>query len=159
LFLLQVIPEWFANSFGGKISGTVKLEAPDGNIYDVGVTENMNRTILKTGWADFVYANQIEENYSLMFRHHGNARVEVTIFDSNGKEKASCCARTKTGSGVKNPSMNDVVNSSSRPSRGTNRSSASEGSYSDRSQKETSYQYENPAKTPAMSYSSEECSG
>uniref|UniRef100_A0A8R7U0P3 TF-B3 domain-containing protein n=2 Tax=Triticum TaxID=4564 RepID=A0A8R7U0P3_TRIUA len=87
-----VIPEWFVNQFGGKIWGTVRLETSDGNMYDVGVTESMNRTILKSGWATFVDTNQIEENYSLMFRYLGNARFEVTIFDSNGKEKAWCCS-------------------------------------------------------------------
>jgi len=119
----MVIPEWFANFFGGKIPGTVQLEAPDGNIYDVGVTEIMNRTILKTGWTAFVDANQIEENYSLMFRHNGNARFEVTIFDSTGKEKVSCCARTKAASDVKKPSTYDVDNSS-RSCGGTTQSSA-----------------------------------
>ena len=50
----------------------------------------MNRTILKSGWAAFVDVNQIKENYSLMFRYLGNARVKVTIFDSNGKENTLC---------------------------------------------------------------------
>ena len=43
----------------------------------------MNRTILKSAWPAFVHANQIEENYSMMFRYLGNVRFEVTIFDSN----------------------------------------------------------------------------
>ncbi|XP_048568681.1 B3 domain-containing protein Os03g0619600-like [Triticum urartu] len=124
-----VIPEWFVNQFGGKIWGTVRLETSDGNMYDVGVTESMNRTILKSGWATFVDTNQIEENYSLMFRYLGNARFEVTIFDSNGKEKAWCCSGTF-----------DVDNSSS--CGGTTQSSASEGSDSDGSQKERSYSSE-----------------
>ncbi|XP_037410489.1 B3 domain-containing protein Os03g0619600-like [Triticum dicoccoides] len=124
-----VIPEWFVNQFGGKIWGTVRLETSDGNMYDVGVTESMNRTILKSGWATFVDTNQIEENYSLMFRYLGNARFEVTIFDSNGKEKAWCCSGTS-----------DVDNSSS--CGGTTQSSASEGSDSDGSQKERSYSSE-----------------
>ncbi|XP_037418492.1 B3 domain-containing protein Os03g0619600-like, partial [Triticum dicoccoides] len=124
-----VIPEWFVNQFGGKMWGTVRLETSDGNMYDVGVTESMNRTILKYGWAAFVDTNRIEENYSLMFRYLGNARFEVTIFDSNGKEKTWCCSRTF-----------DVDNSSSRG--GTTQSSASEGSDSDGRQKERSYSSE-----------------
>ena len=82
--MLQVLPEWFVNYFGGEIPETVKLTTPDGTTYDVRVTENMNRTILKSGWAAFLNANQIAENYSLMFRYLGNAHFEVTIFDSNG---------------------------------------------------------------------------
>jgi hypothetical protein len=81
------MPEWFVNYFGGKIPGTVTLEAPNGNTYDVRVTKNMNRTILKSGWVAFLDANQIEENYSLMFRYLGNAHFEVTVFDSRVRRK------------------------------------------------------------------------
>ncbi|KAF7040093.1 hypothetical protein CFC21_050017 [Triticum aestivum] len=109
-------------------------------MYDVGVTESMNRTILKSGWSSFVDANQIEENYSLMFRYLGNARFEVTIFDSNGKENTWCCSGMRNASGVHKPSSFDVDNSSSRG--GTTQSSASEGSDSDGSQKERSYSSE-----------------
>ncbi|KAM0822146.1 hypothetical protein ACQ4PT_071692 [Festuca glaucescens] len=85
----MVIPEWFVKYFGGKIPGTVKLEAANGNIYDVGVTESMNRKILQSGWSAFVDANKIEENYSLMFRYLGNSRFKVTIFDSNEKNPSA----------------------------------------------------------------------
>ena len=146
------------NQFGGKIWRTVKLESPNGNVYDVGVTENMNRTILKSGWASFVDANKIEENYSLMFRYLGNARFKVTIFDSSGKQKASCCARMGTASDVRKPSTFDVDNSSSSLG-GTTRSSPSERSDSDESQKESSYGYKKSAKKAAISDSSEELSG
>ncbi|XP_044359518.1 B3 domain-containing protein Os03g0620400 isoform X2 [Triticum aestivum] len=150
-----VIPEWFVSQFGGKVWRTVKLESPDGNVYDVGVTENMNRTILKSGWASFVDANKIEENYSLMFHYLGNARFKVTIFDSSGKQKASCCARMGTAaSDVRNPSTFDVDNSSSSCGGGT-QSSPSERSDSDGSQKESSYGYKKSAKKAAISDSSE----
>uniref|UniRef100_A0A453GLW3 TF-B3 domain-containing protein n=1 Tax=Aegilops tauschii subsp. strangulata TaxID=200361 RepID=A0A453GLW3_AEGTS len=140
---------------GGKVWRTVKLESPDGNVYDVGVTENMNRTILKSGWASFVDANKIEENYSLMFHYLGNARFKVTIFDSSGKQKASCCARMGTAaSDVRNPSTFDVDNSSSSCGGGT-QSSPSERSDSDGSQKESSYGYKKSAKKAAISDSSE----
>ncbi|KAE8786428.1 B3 domain-containing protein [Hordeum vulgare] len=108
-----VIPEWFVNQFGGKIWGTVRLETSDGNMYHVGVTENMNRTILKSGWTTFVDSNEIEENYSLMFRYLGNALFEVTIFDSNGKEKTWCCSGMRNASGVHKASTSDIDNSSS----------------------------------------------
>ena len=47
--------------------------------------EKMNRTILKSAWPAFVHANQIEENYSMMFRYLGNAghadmRIVLFIF-------------------------------------------------------------------------------
>uniref|UniRef100_A0ACD5W4W9 Uncharacterized protein n=1 Tax=Avena sativa TaxID=4498 RepID=A0ACD5W4W9_AVESA len=153
----MVIPEWFVNYFGGKIPGTIKLEAPNGNTYDVRVTENMNRTILKSGWAAFLDANQIEENYSLMFRYLGNAHFEVIIFDSNGKEKALSCARMETASDVKTPNSRYVDNSSSSLD-GTTRSSSAEGSDSDGCPKQGSCRYCESAKMAASSYTSEEFS-
>ena len=149
--MLQIIPEWFLNYFGGKIPQTVKLEAPNGIIYDVGVTENMNKTILKSGWAAFVDANQIEENYSLMFRYLGNAHFEVTLFDSNGKEKALCCAQMKAASDVQTPNSRYVDNSSSSHD-GYAKSSSREGSDSDGFPKENSCHYCKSANTPALSF-------
>uniref|UniRef100_N1QRV9 B3 domain-containing protein n=1 Tax=Aegilops tauschii TaxID=37682 RepID=N1QRV9_AEGTA len=139
----MVIPEWFVSQLGGKIWRTIRLQAPDGIIYDVGVSENMNRIILKFGWAAFLDANEIEENYSLMFRYLGNSLFEVTIFDSNGKEKVSHSHYTDNSS-------------SSHP--GATQSSAGEGSDSDGSQKESSYRYKKSGKMPAIAYSSEEFS-
>jgi hypothetical protein len=156
--LLQVIPECFVKYFGRKIPESVILEAPNGNIYDVGVTESMNRTILKSGWAEFVAANIIEENYSLMFRYLGNARFEVTIFDSNGQEKALCCAGMKTASDVKTPNSHYVGNSSSSR-HGTTQLSSGEGSDSDGCPKEISCHYCESAKMAALSYTSDEFSG
>ncbi|KAM0891641.1 hypothetical protein ACQ4PT_026280 [Festuca glaucescens] len=153
----MVIPECFVKYFGGKIPETVKLEAANGNIYDVGVTESMNRTILKSGWAAFVDANIIEENYSLMFQYLGNARFEVTIFDSNGQEKALCCAGMKTASDVKTPNSRYVGNSSSS-CHGTTQLSSGEGSDSDGCPNESSCHYCESAKTAALSYTSDEFS-
>ncbi|CAM0885266.1 unnamed protein product [Alopecurus aequalis] len=153
----MVVPAWFLNYFGGKIPGTIKLEATNGITYDVGVTKNMNRTILNSGWAAFIDSNQIEENYSLMFRYLGNARFEVTIFDSNGKEKTLCCAETKAASDVQTPNSLYADNSSSSHD-GTTQSSSSKGSDSDGCPRESSYRYCKSANTPALSYTSEEFS-
>ncbi|KAM0822145.1 hypothetical protein ACQ4PT_071692 [Festuca glaucescens] len=150
----MVIPEWFVKYFGGKIPGTVKLEAANGNIYDVGVTESMNRKILQSGWSAFVDANKIEENYSLMFRYLGNSRFKVTIFDSNGKEKALCLAGMETASDVKKPNNRYVDNSSSSRD-GTTQSSSGEGSDSHGCPKESSCHYCESEKTAVLSYTSE----
>ncbi|CAM0885271.1 unnamed protein product [Alopecurus aequalis] len=133
----MVIPDRVVKYFGGKLPGTVKLEAANGNIYDVGVTESMNRKLLQSGWATFVDANKLEENYSLMFRYLGNARFQVTIFDSSGKEKALCCAGMKAASDVQPPNSRYVDNSSSSHD-GTAQSPAREGSDSDGCPKESS---------------------
>uniref|UniRef100_A0ACD5XFX8 Uncharacterized protein n=1 Tax=Avena sativa TaxID=4498 RepID=A0ACD5XFX8_AVESA len=153
----MVIPEWFVKYFGGKIPKTVKLEVANGNIYDVGVTESMNRTILKSGWAAFVDANKIEDNYSLMFRYLGNTRFKVTIFDSNDKEIALCCVGMKTASAVKTLDYHNVANSSSSHDA-TTKSSASKASDSDGCPNESSSCYCKLANRAAVSYTSEDCS-
>ena len=66
--LLQVVPERLVDHFGGKIPGTIKLESPNGQTFDVGVVKKMNRTVLQSGWEAFVDAYQIKENNFLMFR-------------------------------------------------------------------------------------------
>ncbi|XP_047052140.1 B3 domain-containing protein Os03g0620400-like [Lolium rigidum] len=99
----MVVPERLVDHFGGKISGTIKLEAPTGQIFDVGVAKKPNEMILRSGWEAFVGANQMEENYFLVFRHLGMSCFKVTVFDSHGEEKISCRAGTKNPTHDENP--------------------------------------------------------
>jgi hypothetical protein len=92
------------NYFAWKLSRTIKLEAPDGNVYDVEITERRNKTVLRSGWEAFVNANHIAENDSLMFRYRGSARFKVVFFDSSGCEKVVFCARIQSNSGEQEPS-------------------------------------------------------
>uniref|UniRef100_A0ACD5XVS2 Uncharacterized protein n=1 Tax=Avena sativa TaxID=4498 RepID=A0ACD5XVS2_AVESA len=98
----MVIPEWLVDHFGGKISGTIKLEAPNGKTFDVGVAKKTKRTILQTGWEAFVDANQIQENFFLMFRCLEISCFKVTIFDSHGEERISCRAGERNPTHVEN---------------------------------------------------------
>jgi hypothetical protein len=101
------------NYFAWKLSRTIKLEAPDGNVYDVGITERRNKTVLRSGWEAFVDANHIVENDSLMFRYRGSARFKVVVFDSSGCEKVLSCARTESNISGQEPSTNSTDMSSS----------------------------------------------
>lgn len=109
----MVIPESFVNYFARKLSRTIKLEAPNGNVYDVRATERKNRTVLRSGWEKFVDANHIVENDSLMFRYRGSARFKVVVFDSSGCEKVVSCPRIETTSSDEEPSTNSTDMSSS----------------------------------------------
>lgn len=139
--------------FGGKISGTIKLEAPNGQTFDVGVAKKMNRTVLQSGWVAFVDVNQIKENNFLMFQYLGISFFKVTIFDSNGEERILCRAGTENPSHVENPcTFRAEMSSSSRDdtsgSYGGCRKSGSDGGC------------RKPGKTPAAKYSSsDELSG
>uniref|UniRef100_A0ACD5X692 Uncharacterized protein n=2 Tax=Avena sativa TaxID=4498 RepID=A0ACD5X692_AVESA len=109
----MVIPDSFVDKFAWKLSRTIKLEAPNGNAYDVRATERKNRTVLISGWEKFVDANHIVENDSLMFRYRGSARFKVVVFDSSGCEKVVSCPRIDTTSSDEEPSTNSTDMSSS----------------------------------------------
>ncbi|XP_044984099.1 B3 domain-containing protein Os03g0619600-like isoform X3 [Hordeum vulgare subsp. vulgare] len=91
----MVIPERFVNYFAWKLSAAIELEAPNGNVYDVGITERRNKTLLRSGWEAFVDDNHIVEGDSLMFRYCGNCCFKVVVFDSSGCEKVVSCARSR----------------------------------------------------------------
>ena len=74
--LLQIVPNRFVKHFAGKLSGTIKLESPNGNRYDVEVTEHHNKMMFRHGWEAFVDAHHIEENDSLLFRN-----IETSVFE------------------------------------------------------------------------------
>ncbi|KAM3300152.1 hypothetical protein ACQJBY_041268 [Aegilops geniculata] len=100
----MIIPERLVDHFGRKISGTIQLEAPDGQMYVVGVAKKMNRLVLQSGWEAFVHANQIQDNSYLIFRNLGLSCFKVTIFDSHGEERISCRAGAKISTHVEKAS-------------------------------------------------------
>ncbi|CAN6310172.1 unnamed protein product [Urochloa humidicola] len=120
----MVMPNRFLKHFAGKLSGTINLESPNGNLYDVEVTERFKKVILRHGWGDFIDAHHIEENNFLLFRHIENSRFEVLILDADGCEKVFSCA------GIKNTSVQENIVDSVYFSRSschdTTESSASE---------------------------------
>lgn len=89
--LLQIVPNRFLKHFLGKLSQTIKLESPNGSLYNVEVTERYNTMFLGHGWEEFVDAHHVEENDLLLFRHIENSVFEALIFDSDGCEKIICC--------------------------------------------------------------------
>ncbi|CAN6304303.1 unnamed protein product [Urochloa humidicola] len=120
----MVMPNRFLKHFTGKLSGTIKLESPNGNLYDVEVTERFNKVILRRGWGDFVDAHHIEENNFLLFRHIENSRFEVLILDADGCEKVFSCAGIRRTQNVQENIDSVYISSSSF--HDTTESSASE---------------------------------
>ncbi|CAM0871549.1 unnamed protein product [Alopecurus aequalis] len=152
----MVIPESFVNYFAWKFSKTIKLEAPNGNVYDVGITEHRNKTVLRSGWEAFVDANHIVENDLLMFRHRGNACFKVVVFDSSGCEKVVSCARIESNSSEQEPSTNSIDMSSSSSDGKTQSSGRGR---SDGCQSGSSGHRRKRAKKDAISCPSEDLSG
>ncbi|CAL4917938.1 unnamed protein product [Urochloa decumbens] len=121
----MVMPNRFLKHFAGKLSGTIKLESLNGNLYDVEVTERFNKVILRHGWGDFVDAHHIEENNFLLFRHIEDSRFEVLILDADGCEKVFPCGGIKNTRSVQE-NIVDSVYISSGSCHGATESSASE---------------------------------
>ena len=123
--LLQIVPNRFVKHFAGKLSGTVKLESPNGNRYDVEVTEHHNKMMFRHGWEAFVDAHHIEENDSLLFRNIETSVFEVLILDSDGCEKMFRCSGRKNTQSVGERSVH-FVDISSSSQHGTIESSGNE---------------------------------
>ena len=75
------------NNFRGRISKVMKLEAPDGNVYNIQVTNDLNKITLRSGWAAFASAYELKEHDLLVFSYTGNSHFKVLIFDPSGCEK------------------------------------------------------------------------
>ncbi|KAJ1266104.1 hypothetical protein BS78_08G125700 [Paspalum vaginatum] len=87
----MIIPKEFAANFRGQISEQVKLEAPDGKTYTVQVTKEQNELVLRSGWAEFASAYELELGELLVFRTSENSHFKVRIFDKSCCEKVLSC--------------------------------------------------------------------
>jgi hypothetical protein len=85
---VQIIPDKFVKNFKGQISKVIKLEAPDGNKYDVQATRDLNKIVLGSGWATFATFYELKEGCVLVFRYIGDSHFRVLIFDY-----PSCCEK------------------------------------------------------------------
>lgn len=54
----------------------------------------------RSGWKDFVTANDIEANEILVSRYSGDALFQVLIFDTNGCERISSFSAKEVGKEV-----------------------------------------------------------
>lgn len=81
------IPEKFVKNFRGRISEVIKLEDPDGNIYNIQVAKDPNKIVLGSGWAAFVNANELKEYDLLVFRYSRDSHFKALIFEPSGCEK------------------------------------------------------------------------
>ncbi|KAM3272367.1 hypothetical protein ACQJBY_042485 [Aegilops geniculata] len=85
---MQTIPQKFVENFKGQISEVIKLEAPDGNIFNVQATKDLNKIVLGSGWGVFISFYEVKEGYFLVFKYMGDSHFKVLIFDFG-----SCCEK------------------------------------------------------------------
>ncbi|KAM0826846.1 hypothetical protein ACQ4PT_068583 [Festuca glaucescens] len=101
------IPEKFVKNFRGQISEVIKLEAPDGNIYDIQVTKGLKKIVLGSGWAVFSNAYELKEHDVLVFRYIGDSHFKTLIFDPSGCEKELFCVVMKRAPNVQEVGISD----------------------------------------------------
>ncbi|KAL3840357.1 hypothetical protein ACJIZ3_024948 [Penstemon smallii] len=97
----------FTNNLRDKLTGTIALRGPSGNIWDVGLLANGNTLLLKQGWTTFVEDHSLEKKDILIFKYNENSRFDVLIFDhENSCEREGSyfvkkCSHTESDCGSK----------------------------------------------------------
>ncbi|XP_006664156.1 B3 domain-containing protein LOC_Os12g40080-like [Oryza brachyantha] len=86
------IPEKFAQNFRGHIPETINLETRNGNRYKVRLVKELNNLVLRSGWAKFASAYELEKGDILVFIYSGNSHFKVWIYDPSACEKELSCA-------------------------------------------------------------------
>ncbi|KAJ9186677.1 hypothetical protein P3X46_002223 [Hevea brasiliensis] len=81
------IPAEFTKHMEERISGSVSLTGPSGNVWPVNLTQQDNDIFLDHGWPTFVKDHLIECGDVLVFRYDGELCFSVQIFDVSGCEK------------------------------------------------------------------------
>ncbi|XP_044395353.1 B3 domain-containing protein_Os12g40080 isoform X4 [Triticum aestivum] len=80
----MAIPQKFVDNFNGHISEVIKLEAPDGNIYNIQAIRDLNKIVLGSGWGVFVSFYKLKAGYFLVFRE--TRRRDCGSHDNNSRK-------------------------------------------------------------------------
>ncbi|CAI9116624.1 OLC1v1017819C1 [Oldenlandia corymbosa var. corymbosa] len=89
------LPKKFVNNLRKKLAGSVVLQGPTGDVWNVGIKAFASTLYFKNGWKEFVQDNSLEENDVLFFKYMGNSRFDVVMFDqkSSCEKEGSCFMR------------------------------------------------------------------
>ncbi|CAK9178589.1 unnamed protein product [Ilex paraguariensis] len=71
----------------GKTFGTASLVGPSGNTWHTELIQHADGLFFHDGWSAFVRDHFLECGDSLVFRHDGNLKFTVQVFDLNSCEK------------------------------------------------------------------------
>ena len=83
---LQRFPEKFVREYGDKLSNVATLIVPNGSIWQVRLEKTNNIIWVCGGWWDFVEHHSINYGYFLVFKHRGNSKFHVLVFDMTATE-------------------------------------------------------------------------
>ncbi|RVW57611.1 putative B3 domain-containing protein [Vitis vinifera] len=81
------IPPAFVKEFSGNIPNNAILRDIRGKYCHVELKEVEKDVFIKNGWQEFVRGHSVEQGDFLVFRYHGKALFDVSIFGRNGCRK------------------------------------------------------------------------
>ncbi|XP_034692148.1 putative B3 domain-containing protein At5g66980 isoform X6 [Vitis riparia] len=81
------IPPAFVKEFSGNIPNNAILRDIRGKSCHVELEEVEKDVFIKNGWQEFVRGHSVEQGDFLVFRYHGKALFDVSIFGRNGCRK------------------------------------------------------------------------
>ncbi|XP_066361057.1 B3 domain-containing protein_Os12g40080-like [Miscanthus floridulus] len=86
------VPQEFGSHLRKIISDTIKLNAPNGCVYDIEICREMGEIVLRSGWDVFATAHNLEQNNYLVFKFCWNSSFKVQIYNScGGSQKITSC--------------------------------------------------------------------
>ncbi|KAJ8763417.1 hypothetical protein K2173_002300 [Erythroxylum novogranatense] len=80
------IPDNFIKKYGNDFSTTVRLAAPGGHAWAIGLVKADNKVWLHENWHEFVERYSIRVGYFLVFRYEGHTFFNVHIFNLPASE-------------------------------------------------------------------------
>ncbi|KAJ8766653.1 hypothetical protein K2173_001173 [Erythroxylum novogranatense] len=80
------IPDDFIRKYGNYFSTSVRLAAPGGHVWGIGLIKTDNKVWLHENWHEFVERYSIRVGYFLVFRYEGNSLFNVHIFNLPASE-------------------------------------------------------------------------
>ncbi|XVF15648.1 hypothetical protein REPUB_Repub09cG0172600 [Reevesia pubescens] len=80
------IPRKFARDYGNALSSPLLFKVPNGEVWEVELTKSDGKMWLQNGWQKFSEHYSLELGHFLVFRHEGNSRFHVLIFNRTASE-------------------------------------------------------------------------
>ncbi|KAI4385091.1 hypothetical protein MLD38_003152 [Melastoma candidum] len=75
------MPKKFVRAHGGALADAVVLEVPGGDTWDVRLSKEDGKFLLRDGWADFLKHYGVRHGHFVIFRYNGGSKFCVAICD------------------------------------------------------------------------------
>ncbi|KAK8967644.1 hypothetical protein KSP40_PGU006806 [Platanthera guangdongensis] len=83
-YLIKEFPVKFSKNFRVDLIPVVSLELPTGQSWVIGLQKEQEHFYFTGGWKQFIEANKIKKDQTLIFQYSGDSSFLVQIFDQAG---------------------------------------------------------------------------